>query len=681
MKFSFLSAAPIFFVFSGGFSTGADVPATGVVTQVVPYGTVTVHRSAQLATISPATVSAPQIGVAPQAPAPAAPSPLKSPVRAENPVKSAAARIDALVEAGLAKADQKPNPPANDEQLVRRLYLDIAGRIPTADESARFVKNKAPDKRATLIDLLLASEGYKSQMFNYLADMLRVEDDYGKQTKTYVYEDWLKDQISENRPWNDLVHDLLAAKGRLSNSGPVGYLLRDRGMPLDSLSNTLTVFLGANVACAQCHNHPLANWTQKDFYQMASFFGATEVGAAKGKNKVKKLVGGGLDKRTLTRLLAPNLAEVEEMHSNTLTFPQDYKYSDVKAGSAAPPKLISWSKSDENNPAYKVDVSNPEGLRDQFANWLTHRDNPRFATAIANRLWKRAFGLAVQEPVTDLDDPAKAANPELLAALTEEMKQVKFDLRAFQRVVYNTQAYQRQVSVTPDLGKGPYLFPGPLLRRMSAEQAWDSVLTLVVGPAVDNFKLRRADEVRRLDIPGAVLTSEAILSKARELQAQQMAEGKRRGGKAAKIGKNGGGAEVTAKEYEGTPPPMFEGLTLARASELPQPAKEAHFLRMFGQSDRQLADGSSLEGGVPQVLMMMNGDVQKVIASDASRVLQDAARQGSPELKVESLYFSFMGRRPTLIERQSASETLSSGLKLADLTWVLFNSREFIFIQ
>jgi hypothetical protein len=312
---------------------------------------------------------------------------------------------------------------------------------------------------------------------------------------------------------------------------------------------------------------------------------------------------------------------------------------------------------------------------------MTNVENPRFATAIANRLWKRVFGLAVQEPVTDLDDLTKGANPELLAHLTAEMKRVRFDLREFQRIIFNTQSYQRQASVTPDLGKGPYLFPGPLLRRMTAEQAWDSVLTLVVGPEVDKYKLHRADEIKRMDIPGATLTTEAILAKAAELTADATTGGKKRTGKAAKTAKTGGGTEATAAEYDGNPPPRFEGMMLARASELQQPAKEAHFLRMFGQSDRQIADTNSLEGGVPQVLMMMNGDVQKVIASQSSMVLKDAAKQKTPELQVESLYFSFVGRRPTIPETQTARRVLSEGLKLADLTWVLFNSREFIFIQ
>ena len=220
-----------------------------------------------------------------------------------------------------------------------------------------------------------------------------------------------------------------------------------------------------------------------------------------------------------------------DLHRDALTFPKDYKYDDAKPGEPVLPKLIQWADGDAKSPAYAIDTSDPEKLRDQFASWLTHKENPRFAATIANRLWKRAFGLAVQEPVTDLDDLSKASNPELLAALTEDMKRVNFNLRDFQRIIYNTQAYQRQVSLTPDLAKGPYLFPGPLLRRMTAEQAWDSVLTLVVGPQLDQFQLRRGDEIRKMAVSGAVLTKAAIVAKVKELQAGGMMdkEGQGRG--------------------------------------------------------------------------------------------------------------------------------------------------------
>ena len=596
------------------------------------------------------------------------------------PIATAAAKIDALVLAGLTKAGQQPNAPASDEQLVRRLYLDIVGRIPTAAETAAFVDSKASDKRPKLIDQLLTSEGYNSQMFNWLADMLRITDDYGRGVKTYVYEEWIKDQIAENRPWDGFVHDLMTAEGRLSNSGPVGYLLRDRNMPLDNLSNTVTTFLGANVACAQCHNHPLAPWTQREFFELASFFGATDATAVKANGQAKRLAKKtDVDQKVLIKIMAPNLADVDGLHKNTMTFPKDYKYPDAKPGTAVPPKFIEWAQDETKNTTAPPVPQKPEELRKAFADWLTRKDNPRFATAIANRLWQRVFGLAVQEPVTDLDDLSKGSNPPLLAHLTEEMKRVNFDIREFQRIVFNTQAYQRQASITPDLGKGPYLFPGPLLRRMTAEQAWDSVLTLVVGPELDKFKLRRADEITRMNIPGPV-NQESILAKAKEI-----IEGDgTTGGKKGVSGKGGGKKRmggVNAEDYDGVPPPRFENLTLARASELPQPAKEAHFLRAFGQSDRQIADTESREGSVPQVLTMMNGEIQRCIASAQSMVLKDAAKQKTPELQVESLYFSFLGRRPTIMETQTARRVFGEGLKLPDLTWVLFNSREFIFIQ
>ena len=152
---------------------------------------------------------------------------------------------------------------------------DVIGRIPTGDELKRFHAETREDRRARLIDELLKSPGHESHMFNWLADMLRLKDDYYRIGKTWTFHTWLKSQLRENRPWDELVHDMLTAEGRLGENGATAYLLRDASMPLDSLSNTLTIFLGANIGCAQCHDHPLAEWTQRDFYEMAAFFGST----------------------------------------------------------------------------------------------------------------------------------------------------------------------------------------------------------------------------------------------------------------------------------------------------------------------------------------------------------------------------------------------------------------------
>jgi hypothetical protein len=586
------------------------------------------------------------------------------------PAATAAAKIDALVEAGLEKNGVKRNPPVAEDQFVRRLYLDVAGRIPTAVELLGYLNDKSPDKRSRLIDKLLCSDGYNSQWFDWLGDMLRLKDDYGKGVKSYVYQEWLKEQIAANRHWDALVYDLMTAEGRLTSTGPVGYLLRDRGMPLDNLSNTLTTFLGANVACAQCHDHPMASWTQRNFFEMAAFFGATEQGFSKqdARKATKDL---DLDRKVALRILGPNFAQVDTLKANKLTFPKDYKYDDAKPGGEVHPKLITWSKADEKNPSYAgAGVGAPSQWRDQFAVWLTHPDNPRFAAAIANRVWKKFFGLGVQEPITDLDNLNEAVNPELLQHLAAEMKRVHFDLREFQKILLHTKSYQAQASPTPKPDSGAYQFPGPILRRMRAEQAWDSMLTLVVGEGLDQFKLSRAGEVRKLDLDTDKLTKAAVLEKVKLLE-----EGPRR------AGKKGKGADVSEDQFDGNPPPKLEGLLLARASELPQPSKESHFLRNFGQSDREISDSDSLEGGVPQVLMLMNGEVQKVLANPNSMVLREANKSSDPAWQVRFLYVSFLGRLPTPEEARATGTMLSEGLSIKDLSWVLLNTREFLFVQ
>ena len=181
------------------------------------------------------------------------------------------------------------------------------------------------------------------------------------------------------------------------------------------------------MACAQCHDHPLADWTQRDFYQMAAFFGATDgkdeaiLGAI---NKIAK-ADSTLPKGSLKKIADMNAYRLDDANKQKLTFPKDYKYSDAKAGDPVLPELIAWSKADKSLPIYKVSTKQPEQLRDEFARWLTSPQNPRFAANIANRIWKKAFGLGVIEPVNDIDDLAQASSPELMSHLTFVIKDLQ----------------------------------------------------------------------------------------------------------------------------------------------------------------------------------------------------------------------------------------------------------------
>ncbi len=601
---------------------------------------------------------------------------------ADDYVKKAAYQIDYLIGSTLVANKQKFNGNATEEQYVRRIYLDAVGRIPTAEESSAFLADKAPDKRAKLVDKLLYSPGYTMHMYNWMGDMLRLKDTFGKGVPAFTFQDWLKDQLHADRPWDSLVRTMLTAQGKVCENGATGFLLYDAQMPLDGVSNLLTTFLGANVACAQCHDHPLADWKQREFYQMAAFFGASDGIDEKMLGAGKKLAknGGkgtpGLNKGLVQKIASANAYRLEDTNKQHLTFPKDFKGNDssVKPGAPVTPTLISWSKADAKNPAYKINTANPAQLREEFARWMTHPNNPRFAENIANRVWKKVFGLAVQEPVSDIDDLSKASNPALLAHLATIIKAGRFDLREFQRVLFNSQTYQRAASASPDLEKGPYLFPGPLVRRLTAEQVWDSLVVLSVGPDVDNMILRRGEDEKLMSLPGNSPTAENFKYVIDRLGSSGAAMG---GGK-----KGGGGSEKgLLAEYQGGKPQQRFGMILARASELPQPAAETHFLRLFGQSDRLVADSNTTDGSVPQALMLMNGGASKLITDTNCAAVAAAEKAASTDAKVDSLYLAFLGRKPTDEERPVATQAMTTGLGMSDLAWALVNTREFLFVQ
>jgi hypothetical protein len=605
---------------------------------------------------------------------------------ANDYVKKAAYQIDYLIGSTLVAKGQKFNADATDEQFLRRIYLDAIGRIPTAEEASTFLADTTTptkEKRAKLIDKLLYSPGYTMQMYNWMGDMLRAKDTFGKNVPTFTFQDWLKDQLHADRTWDSLVRDMLTADGKVCDNGATGFLLYDAQMPLDGVSNLLTTFLGANVACAQCHDHPLADWKQRDFYQMAAFFGASDGLDEKLLNAGKKLAKGGkggpasnLPKGQVQVIASANAYRMVDTNRQSLTFPKDYKYSDVKPSSPVTPTLITWSKTDAKNPAYRsVNTANPVQLRAEFAKWMTHPDNPRFAANIANRIWKKIFGLAVQEPVSDLDDVTKASNPALLAHLATIIKAGRFDLREFQRVLFNSQTYQRAASASPDLEKGPYLFPGPLVRRMTAEQVWDSLMVLSAGPDVDNMLLRRGEHEKLMSLPGNAVTVENFKYVIDRMGGSGAAM--RGGGK-----KGGGGSEKgLIAEFQGGKPQQRFGMILARASELPQPAAETHFLRLFGQSDRLIADTNTTDGSVPQALMLMNGGAGKLISETNCAAVTVAGNASSDDAKIDSLYLAFLARKPTAEERPIATQALTTGLGISDIAWALANTREFLFIQ
>ena len=658
-------------------------------------------------------------------------------------VGQASAAIDKLVVAGLLKARDiiaknnaaatqatdkrelpKPNPLMSDEQFVRRLYLDVVGRIPNYDEAKTFIADASPTKRAKLITNLLNDKGYASNTYNYFAEMLRVKDRLEQDNLRGVpYINWLQKQIEANVPWDKMVYSMLTAEGKMwdkENGGAAGYLLRDAGMPLDNLANTLSVFLGTDVACAQCHDHPFADWTQHQFYEMAAFFGSTSTtmvgGMAMNYNKrlmpdIEKIVtesGGDIkrERNGFQNYMGANRYSVTETGKNKLVLPHDYKYKDAKPGDPVAPKFITWSKDDMKSAAYKDAPTTKKGkaaekadnseAREKFAKWVTHPDNPRFAMSIANRMWKRAFGAGIAEPVTSIDDPEKSSNPALLKHLAAEMRRVNFDLKKFMEIVYNTQTYQREATVEEVPMGEPYYFQGPLLRRMTAEQAWDSYMTLVLGEP-DKYAKPLEDLYSRsidLDLTNPKLDAKTVVMKYaayRNMAAKERAlvgGGLEMAGDESMMDTKGKKAAKVEKKADDT---MMDGpkslsygnMILRRAAQIEQPAPGGHFLAEFGQSQRLVIDGGSKVGSVPQVLMMMNGKAQEMLTSKESLIFRTMAKVTSPAEKVEAVFLSVLSRKPSLGEKDIAKRGLEAGGAegFPNLIWALINTREFMFVQ
>jgi hypothetical protein len=742
-------------------------------------------------------------------------------LQAAPDLKATAAKIDELVNAKLAKEKITPNKPASDEVFVRRVYLDVVGRIPTLQETTEFLKNSAPDKRSKLIDSLLASEGYVQNFFNYWADILRMKSNMvggGQSLPAYYgYANWLKNSLRENKPYDQMVREVVTADGKSYENGAIGFYIRDYNMPLDNMAVTTQIFLGTSMVCAQCHNHPFDKWTQMDYYQMAAHtYGMTASngltnpllaqaiyggGAAKNKNN---RYGGAVSKfdlpegierkdigRAMTEILRPLRYNtvLDQTDKKTLALPHDYQYADAKPKQKVEPVIpASFSKDG------KIVKEGQQPIT-SYAAWMTSKENPRFTTVIANRLWKKLMGQGLIEPVDEITDSTVPSNPQLMTFLEETMKASNYDMKAVLSAILNSQAYQRE-AYTKDVELGEvYNFPGPLLRRMSAEQIWDSMVALYKpnpdAPSIETkveaeITLRRiewldralntltpkqlqactvkvaqkqkelAAEVRaaqeKMEAASKAKDEDAIREARKAIQSQRKRideavdaivydAGFKRFAELAREGKldefskdeqfaKEVAAAIKAKK-EGEDLSMDEALAILakqrraklqeqararmkadaerfavddknektslaawenfrdtymlRAADLRSPAPNGHFLREFGQSDRELVENANDEASVGQALMLLNGKTFSHLMNRYTVIARalDKARKEGGEAVIDTVYLSLLSRKATAEEKALLKSIADNAdaTDRGDVLWTVLNTRQFFFIQ
>ena len=602
----------------------------------------------------------------------------------EATIKKLARYADNLVLEKLRSERQRPTRDTDDYTFMRRAYLKIIGRIPGKAEIDEFKTEMRGDK-LKLINKLLDTEGYVSHQLNYFADILRIQDKLNNTNinSGFRYREYVRNEIRANTPFDEFVQKLIAAEGAYYDSGneAIGFYLRDRGMPLDNLANTVQVFLGTRLECAMCHDHPFDKWTQKQFYEMSAF--TDGVGRVRGPQELQKIVNEfnklvredkSDDARTFTQyrnyirdIMGYGLAD--ELGKGTIKLTDAFMEDDAKPGDTLHAKAIFA-------PPLKIEQGTklPQS-RKQFSEWITSEANPRFTTVIVNRLWKRAFGIGLIEPVDDMNDMTESSNPELLAYLEKIMASVDYDVKEFMRVLYSMDLFTRD-SVKDDYeSPETFYFAGPPLQRMTGEQIWDSLVTLVYN---------------NIDSPERVPSNydekyQAVYERYKDKTAQEIYdELKAYLAETDKPSRNLADVVAQLNKADGTTyaPKKIPARDLIRSSYVGYPARGGHLIRQFGGSDKALIENSNFEATTPQVLNMLNGFVeQKIVNNKNADFMKHMAQEKRETGKIEDIFMSILNREPNAKEMKLLKKYIDQKDGAKHIAWILMNSHEFIFIR
>lgn len=353
--------------------------------------------------------------------------------------------IDREISKKLTIEKISPSPKSTDSEFVRRVYLDILGRIPSAEETKTFLENTKPNKRALLIDELLVDNEYGKHMADSWQALLlpRISDNRRIQAEPLVK--WLETEFNNNTPWNKIATELISSTGAQDKNGAVTYVIANASV--DKITDSVSrLFLGVQLQCAQCHNHPFVDWKQQDYWGMATFFMKVQAKAPKGKDTS-----------------SPEVHEGKVVNRKKNALPESAKMVNAKFPAGAEPTL---SSSDPYRPV--------------FTNWLTAKSNPFFSRAMANRIWAQFFGKGLVDPIDDMHDGNPATHPELLEILASQFSASNFDLKHLVRSICNSETYQRS-SKPNDSNKGAdqALLATMPVKNLTPEQLYDSIYTVV----------------------------------------------------------------------------------------------------------------------------------------------------------------------------------------------------------
>jgi hypothetical protein len=379
--------------------------------------------------------------------------------------------LDADIDRKLDAAKVMASPLADDAEFLRRVYLDLIGKIPSYDQTRAFLDSKDPYKRTKLVDELLASEAFGLNFAAVWTDLLIKRDfDNNKGLKTAEFEKWLAEKINKGEPWNKIVHTLMTAEGKETENPAVFFLLanQDNNQPSPSklVGATGNLFMGVQIQCCECHVHPFTSkWKPSDFWGMAAFFGHTKF-EREGADKKGK---GGI-------AIAKEVDSAKEVKKD-----KKDKSAPIQAGAVISiPDPTNAKKTVGTARAKFFESSEPKlgdkaPYRPAVADWVTSNKNRYFAPAMVNRTWAHFFARGFVNPLDDMKDDNAPSHPVALKVLADEFAKRDYDVKHLIRCMVNTQAYQRTSRPLPNNKDDEVLFSHMPIRVLTSDQLLDSI--------------------------------------------------------------------------------------------------------------------------------------------------------------------------------------------------------------
>lgn len=498
--------------------------------------------------------------------------------------------IDERVKEKLVELNIPPSAKSTDAEFIRRVYLDTIGVLPTVAETTAFLADKGADKRDRLIEQVLQRPEFVDYWSYKWSDLLLVNSDKLPVQPMWSYYQWIRRNVELNTPWDAMVRDLLTATGStLENGAGNFFTLHDE--PTRLAETVSTAFLGMSIACAKCHNHPMEKWTNDQYFAFANLF-----------SRVRAKNGGVTDERVIFAATEGDIVQ-------------------PLIGRAQPPTPLD---------ATPVSLTSTKDRRIPMADWLTAPENPWFARAITNRVWKNFFSMALVEAVDDLRMTNPASNEKLLGDTAAYLVKQRFDLKALMRLILQSETYQRSSVALEQNKEDTRFYSRYYPRRLMAEVMLDASSQVTGVPTKFNMDKRNANR--------------------------------------------GVGAGY----------PMGY-----RAMQLPDSNTVSYFLNSFGRPDRvQTCDCERTnEPSMAQALHIANGDTLNMKLADKTNRITQMLASGKPDTElVTETYLLCLSRPPTdeeskgiLLVLRAATTPEDRRHALEDVFWGLMSSREFFF--